>query len=139
MKSEYIEYIHSYNMTIPCSRSALNTLILWWIVTTTPQEEFVKEANQMMANARYFYDELQKRHYPAWLNAHSNTVIFQAPSEELCERWTLSLQTCAKLGHLAHAIMMQHVDKKMIDEFLHDLDLERSKTAVKIVKLNYSN
>lgn len=139
MKSEYIEYIHSYNVTIPCSRSALNTLILWWIIATTPKEMFVREANQMLANAHYFYDELRKRHYPVWLNAHSNTVIFKAPSPELCERWTLSLQTCTKLGHLAYAIMMQHVDKKMINEFLNELDQEKSKTKVKIVKLNDPN
>jgi histidine decarboxylase len=71
------------------------------------------------------------------LNAHSNTVFFQAPSPELCERWTLSLQTCPKLGHLAHAIMMQHINKNMIDEFLHELDQEQSKIKGKIIKLNH--
>lgn len=131
MKAEYIEYIHSHNMTLPCSRSALNTLTLWWMITTTPTEEFIKEASQIIENAQYFYEELQKRHYPAWLNPYSNTVIFRAPSFELCKRWTLSLQTCSQLGHLAHAIMMQHVNKKMIDHFLRDLDRERSLEDIK--------
>jgi histidine decarboxylase len=131
IKTEYIEYIDCYNKTIPCSRSALNTLILWWIIATTPREEFVKETNQILKNARYFYEELRKRRYPAWLNAYSNTLFFQAPSPDLCKRWTLSLQAYPKLGLLAHAIVMQHVDKKMIDEFLHDLDQERSITIQK--------
>lgn len=124
MNAEYIEYIHSHNMTLPCSRSALNTLTFWWIITTTSNEEFTREAIQLVDNARYFYEELQKRQYPAWLNPFSNTVVFKAPSPELTKRWTLSLDTCSQLGHVAHAIMMQHVDKKMIDEFLQELDQE---------------
>ena len=123
--STYIEYINSNNMTIPCSRSALNTLILWWTITTTKKEEFIRQTDQIFENALYFAHELQKRHYPVWLNEHSNTLFFEAPSMELCQRWTLPLQTCSKLGHIAHAIVMQHVDKKMIDEFLHDLDQEQ--------------
>lgn len=124
MQAEYIEYIHSYNMTIPCSRSALNTLIFWWIISTTPKKEFIKEATQIIDNATYFYQELSKRHYPVWLNPYSNTLFFKAPSQELCKRWTLALYTCPKLGLLAHAIVMQHVDREMIDEFLGDLDQE---------------
>lgn len=121
---DYIEYIHTQNITIPCSRSALSTLIFWWTITTTPQEEFAKQAKTIIENAQYLYQQLQKRQYPSWLNAYSNTVYFKAPSSLLCKHWTLSLFTCPKLGPLAHAIIMQHVDKKMIDEFLQELDKE---------------
>lgn len=144
LRGEYIEYIHSHNMTIPCSRSALNTLTLWWIATTTPKEDFVKEAAQMIENAHYFYRELNNRQYPVWLNPHSNTLIFKAPSTELSKRWTLSLFTCPKLGSLAHAIIMQHVDKEMIDEFLNDLDQEESVSKAQNISqslkiLNFAN
>lgn len=124
IKADYIEYIHSNNMMIPCSRSSLNTLILWWIISTKHRDEFIKESNEMLANTHYFYEELKKRNYPVWLNPNSNTLFFQAPSAELSENWTLALQNCPKLGHLAHAIIMQHVDKKLINEFLQDLDKE---------------
>jgi histidine decarboxylase len=129
MEAEYIEYIHSHNMTLPCSRSALNTLIFWWIITTTPREEFIRESVQMIENARYFYEELQKRQYPVWLNPYSNTLFFKAPAEEMSKRWTLSLFTCPQLGPLAHAIMMQHVDKEMIDQFLSELEQEQKKVS----------
>lgn len=134
LKADYIEYIHSYNITIPCSRSALNTLIFWWMIATNPRKEFVREAHQIIENARYFYTELRKRQYPVGLNPYSNTVFFKAPSSELCKRWTLSLFTCPKLGHLAHAIVMQHVDKAMIDKFLEDLDQELSSVQIDQVR-----
>lgn len=124
LHGEYIEYIHTHNVTIPCSRSSLNTLIFWWTVTTTPKEEFRREIEVIMENAHYLYTQLKKRHYPVWLNSDSNTVYFKAPSLELCKHWTLSLFTCDKLGPLAHAIIMQHVDREMIDEFLQELDHE---------------
>jgi histidine decarboxylase len=132
LDAEYIEYIHTHNVTIPCSRSALNTLIFWWTVTTHTKEEFMRQAVMIIENAHYFYTQLKKRQYPVWLNPFSNTVYFKAPSMELCEHWTLSLFTCPKLGPLAHAIIMQHVDKEMIDEFLRELDSERNQNRVEI-------
>lgn len=125
LEAEYIEYIHTHNLTIPCSRSALNTLIFWWIIATTPIKEFEEQAKSIIENAYYFYKQLQLRNYPVWLNPFSNTVYFRAPSPELCKKWTLSLFTCKQLGPLAHAIIMQHVTKEMMDGFLQDLDRER--------------
>lgn len=126
MEAEYIEYVHTHNITIPCSRSALNTLILWWIISTNRKEKFIKETHQIMENVRYFYGKLQERRYPVWLNPYSNTIFFKAPSPALSQRWILSLMTCPQLGPLAHAIIMQHVDKRMIDKFLRELDDEIS-------------
>ena len=125
IKAEYIEYIHTQNLTIPCSRSALNTLILWWTITTTPKDEFVRQAKSILEKAYYFYQQLQMRNYPSWLNPFSNTIYFKAPSPELCKRWTLSLYTCRHHGPLAHAIIMQHVTKEMINQFMRELDRER--------------
>ena len=124
LEAEYIEYIHTNNLTIPCSRSALNTLIFWWIISTTSQVDFTNQATLLVENAFYLYTQLKKRRYPVWLNPYSNTVFFKAPSRELCQRWTLSLFTCPKLGPLAHAIVMQHVDRDMIDDFVREMDQE---------------
>lgn len=124
LHAEYIEYIHTHNLTIPCSRSALNTLIFWWTISTTNIKDFAQQAKTIIENARYMYQQLKIRNYPVWLNPYSNTVYFRAPAQEFCKRWTLSLFTCKELGHLAHAIIMQHVTKKMIDRFLRELDRE---------------
>lgn len=125
LEGEFIEYIHTRNLTIPCSRSALNTLIFWWIIATTPKEEFNRQAHQIIGNAHYLYQQLRLRDYPAWLNPHSNTVYFKAPSRSICSHWTLSMFTCRRLGALAHIIIMQHVTRDKINEFLQELDRER--------------
>lgn len=124
IKAEYIEYIHSNNMTLPCSRSALSTLTFWWMIATTYFEEFVKDSNELIHNAEYLYQGLQDLKYPSWLNPYSNTIFFKAPSFMLSKRWTLSLFTCPQLGPIAHAIIMQHVNKHMIDKFLQDMRQE---------------
>lgn len=128
-EAQYIQYIDTRNLTIPCSRSALNTLIFWWLITTTPLESFVEQTNAMMENARYLYTQLSMRQYPAWLNPYSNTVYFKAPPYSFCKHWCLSLMTCPYLGNLAHAVIMQHASKTLIDQFLHELDEEISKNS----------
>lgn len=122
MDVEYIEYISTPNITIPCSRSSLNSLIFWWIISTMPKEEFVHEVSAMLDTAQYLYYQLKKRKYSVWLNPYSNTVFFKRPSLEITKRWSLSLYTCPKLGPLAHVMVMQHVTKNLINDFLKDLD-----------------
>ncbi len=124
LEGEYIEYINAHNLTIPCSRSAFSSLVLWWTIATTPFTEFVHQADGLIANAKYLKQQLDERHYPAWLNPFSNTVYFQLPSPDLCSQWCLATMTCSRLGPLAHIVVMQHVSKKMIDVFLHALDDE---------------
>lgn len=128
---EYIQYIQTPNVTIPCSRSALNTLIFWWMITTTRQEEWRRQAITLLRNADYLYQQFQKRHYPAWLNPCSNIVYFKAPSPDFSRHWTLALCNCPKLGQLAHIVVMQHVTLKKIDEFLRAWDSEMKQEGVR--------
>ncbi|MDP1879901.1 MAG: histidine decarboxylase [Parachlamydiaceae bacterium] len=119
--TDFIQYIDAENITIPCSRSSLNTLLFWWIVHTTPIENFQEQAKTMIQNANYLYYSLREKNYPVWLNSFSNTVYFKQPSLEVCSKWTLAKTNCHKLGLLAHAVVMQHVDRNMIDDFVADV------------------
>lgn len=119
--SDFIQYIDTENITIPCSRSSLNTLLFWWIISTTSVETFHSQAENLIENANYFYYSLREKNYPVWLNAFSNTVYFKQPSIEICKKWCLAKINCPKLGALAHAVVMQHVDRAMIDDFIADI------------------
>lgn len=118
LDDNYIEYIYTKNLTIPCSRSTLNTLLFWWILETKPSSAWQQDAKQILANANYLYEQLIKKGIPAWLNPYSNTVYFRAPSEEIRRRWRLAQMQCKERGDLAHIVVMQHVTKSVIDSFL---------------------
>ncbi|SCA58666.1 Serine decarboxylase [Chlamydiales bacterium SCGC AB-751-O23] len=120
LQGDYIEYISSSNVTIPCSRSALNTLILWWVLKTK-KRDFPKEAQTMLGNAFYLQKQLLRHGISAYLNRHSNTVYFKVPSPDLCRKWFLATVTCPFLGPLGHVVVMQHVTKELLDEFISDL------------------
>ena len=120
LKNDYIEYISSNNVTIPCSRSSLNTLILWWAIKTK-KHLFAKESQTMLGNAFYLNKQLERHGIESHLNRFSNTVYFTMPSPEVCRKWFLATVTCPFLGPLAHAVVMQHVTKEVIDEFISDL------------------
>lgn len=121
LESEYIEYINAHNITIPCSRSSLNTLIMWWTVNATSRVEFEEETQFILDNARYLYEQLKAVDYPVWLNPYSNTVYFQGTSAAVRKRWSLAETTCRYHGPLAHVVVMQHVSKEIIDLFVEDV------------------
>lgn len=127
LKKDYIEYIHSYNLTIPCSRSSLNSLMFWWILATTRLEEWARQATALVENAHYLYLEIEKLHYPVGLNSYSNTVYFKKPSDALCKHWCLSITHCRHWGELAHVVVMQHVDKPLLEEFIEELADDRAR------------
>jgi histidine decarboxylase len=88
LQGEYIQYIETHNLTIPCSRSSLNTLIFWWTLSTKAMKTFEEESAGIIQRAEMLYNELKKRHYPAWLNPFSNTVYFLRPSPSICHHWS---------------------------------------------------
>lgn len=126
LQEDYIEYINSSNVTIPCSRSALSTLILWWLLQTK-SDEYPSEAKMLLDNALYLQNRLEAIGVRAHLNAYSNTVYFSCPSKSLCEKWFLATTHCSHLGALAHVVVMQHVSKELLDSFVLDMQKEMLK------------
>jgi len=122
IRTDYVEYLASDNLIIPCSRSSLNTLILWWIVHTKPPEEWRREVQAILENAQYLQDKLQERGYPCWRNPYSNIVYFRCPNTFIRSKWSLPDVMDRFFGKLSHIIAMQHVTSSLIDEFLHDLE-----------------
>jgi len=126
LSPEYIEYIRTKNITIPCSRSSLSTLIFWWTMKTNSISDFAKEVAMIIENAQYLHHSLQSINHPSDLNDYSNTVYFKKPSDKLCQKWSLATVNCPDLGPLAHVVVMQHVGRNLIDAFIDDLCKERA-------------
>ena len=55
----------------------------------------------------------------------SNTVYFKRPSKEITEKYMLAPDHDDRLGgDLSHIIVMQHVTKARLKEFIDDLEAE---------------
>lgn len=111
-----VEYLECVDTTIPGSRNGHTPLILWSAIKTRGKAGFKKEAEACLQNAKYLHTNLIKMGIESNLNKFSNTVYFTKPPLQFCHKWQLA--TC---GKYAHVVVMQHVTKKKIDEFLSEL------------------
>ena len=117
-----VSYLNQAVPTITCSRNAVSALKLWWKVKKTGIKGYEEQANSILDNAQYLEDELKKIGYPAWQDDHSNTVFFKRPSDAIMEKYGLAPDFDERLGgNLAHIIVMQHLTRGIIDEFIKDI------------------
>lgn len=76
----------------------------------------------------YLKSELDKTGWPCWSNEYSNTVFFKRPSQDICDEYVLALGYDERFGgELAHVVVMQHVTKGKIDQFISALKKSRQK------------
>ncbi len=119
-----VEYLKDAVPTITCSRSAISSLKLWWKITFSEPDVFEKQAAQLVANAEYLHGELQKLGIPSWLNEYSNTVFFRRPGRAIMDYYGLAPDVHPDQGELAHVLIMQHVRRELLDEFIAALKAE---------------
>ncbi len=117
-----VEYLHNDMPLISCSRSAVAPLKFYWILRHMGYEAFEKEAESMLENTRYLQEKFDEIGYPAWHMPYSNTVFFKRPPEWIRKKYCLANGFLPEYGgELSHIVVMQHVKKNIIDEFIEDL------------------
>jgi len=117
-----IAYLNNNMKMINCSRSATTSLKFWWLIHRVGAERWQQQAENMLANTQYLKNSLDSIGWPCWVNEYSNTVFFKRPGQELVDKYVLACNYDEHFGgELAHIVVMQHVDKAKIDEFVADL------------------
>ena len=117
-----VAYLNNDMPLISCSRSALSTLKFYWIIKNIGFEKLAEEANAMLENTEYLQKKFDEIHYPAWHKPYSNTVFFKRPPEWMRQKYSLANGFIPQYGgELSHIVVMQHVKKEIIDEFIEDL------------------
>ena len=117
-----VSYLNADMPMISCSRSAMSPLKLWWIINHTGKEEFEKYSSGMLEMAEWLKDELESIGWPVWLEPMSNTVYFKRPPEYVVKKYDLAPDFDERLGgELSHIVVMQHVKKEQLQEFIEDL------------------
>jgi len=75
-----------------------------------------------MENTQYLKAKLDEIGWPAWVNEYSNTVFFRRPSDEMVKKYSLANNYDEQFGGaLSHIVVMQHVTKELIDQFISDI------------------
>jgi len=117
-----VAYLNADMPLISCSRSALAPLKFYWILNNIGFDNFKKEAELMLANTEYLQQKFDEIGYPAWHMPYSNTVFFKRPPEWIRQKYSLANGYLPEYGgELSHIVVMQHVKKNIIDEFISDL------------------
>lgn len=122
-QSKYqIAYLNNDMRMINCSRSATTVLKFWWLMKQVGEERWKEQATAMLANTAYLKQQLDAIGWPCWVNEYSNTVFFRRPAQEIVEKYTLPCNYDERFGgELAHIVVMQHVTKDKIDQFIADI------------------
>lgn len=121
-KAYKVPYLHNNMPLISCSRNGLTPLKFYWVLKCIGFDGFVEEARSMLENTRYLQQKFDEINYPAWHMPYSNTVFFKRPAEWIRKKYMLAEGYLPEYGgELCHIVVMQHVKKDIIDEFINDL------------------
>lgn len=113
----YVSYIDSHDLTISGSRSGSNVLMWWKVLNDTPIGKMQENVDRCIENTEYLLEGLKTIKYPIY-QVHLNTIVIDAPHNDLMLKWHMPFY-----NGLTHIVVMPHITKAFIDEFIRDLDL----------------
>jgi len=121
------EYIKQVPGTIACSRDAVKPAEFYFFSTNKAFAQQAVDAQTILDNTSYLQKEMNS-HYshlqPTRAGEHSNIIYFIKPNKMVVDRYSLAtmrLNINGKLMPHAHVVVMPHVTKKTLDQFLTDL------------------
>jgi histidine decarboxylase len=109
--STNVEYVGSLDCTISGSRNGHSPLFFYHIICKKQTDGFKQDIDKCIELAEYMTENIPD----SWRNQNSITVVFPKPSDSVIHKWHLATE-----DDISHAIIMPHVTKEMIDEFIHD-------------------
>ena len=117
MQESYIEYIASDNQTLSCSRSGLAVLLANYRLDTIGWASGLKDmASRCISLTTYLVSSLRSLGVVAQANESSNIVFFPSLAEKIATKWMLP-----NAKGISHVVVMPHVTKALIDQFLDDV------------------
>ena len=116
-----VEYISSLDATIMGSRNGHAPLFLDNCIKEKGMNGFREDIYKCLYTAQWFTNLMKTKGVKAWINHYSITVIFPRPSDKLIKKWAIATE-----NDISHVIVMPHVTKELLEEFLEDylIDIE---------------
>ena len=122
------EYIGHIPGTITCSRDAIKPAEFYYFAQPERYSMLSLAADDMLKNTAYLMKEMQN-HFsslePIRFGESSNTIFFKHPGKYVVYKYTLATMHLNSEGQnldFAHTVVMPHITRKTIDEFLSDLE-----------------
>lgn len=134
-----IDYVGNIlDVTISGSRSGLNVLMFYHALTSLDlnknNNKLTEMVNENMRNAKYLYDELVKIYGVANVRyPHHFNVMFPKPSEYISKKYQLMIT-----GNIATIVVLSNVNKKLIGEFIKELNADKEMAMKTDKKTNYN-
>ena len=117
-----VPYLNNNMRMINCSRSGIDPLKFWWFIQKIGAKGWTDQASTILRRSDYLEQELKRIGWFVLRNKFSNTIVLKRPNERICKKYMLALGHDDKLGgDLAHVVIMQHVRRRYIDQFILDL------------------
>lgn len=121
------EYIHQVPGTIMCSRDAVKPAEFFFFSTPCAKSRLAESAKAVLENTQYLYDQM-RLHFQQWMptraDQRSNIVYFKKPGRRIARKYSLCsvrLESNQKREAYSHVVVMPHVTKDIIAQFLTDL------------------
>ena len=122
------EYIHQVPGTISCSRDAVKPAEFYFFSTPPAMARQAEDAHSILQHTTYLLQQMQT-HFsyllPTRANNRSNTIYFRKPGSWIVEKYSLATMQLVqnnKRQDFAHVVVMPHVNRKVLTEFLTDLE-----------------
>ena len=130
------EYIQHVPGTITCSRDAVKPAEFYYFTTSDARAKQTEDALAMLSNTKYLLEQLNT-HFPhvaaKRANPLSNTIYFKSPGDHIVDKYslaTMNLPLERDPADYAHVVVMPHVTRDVITEFLTDLEVDaKNKTG----------
>ncbi len=122
------QYIGHVPGTITCSRDAVKPAEFYFFSTPQALARQAEDVRSMLKHTDYLFERMQSRFphlAPARANEVSNTVYFLKPGDWIVRKYSLAtmrLEINQSKQEFAHVVVMPHVDRSVLDEFLADLE-----------------
>ena len=120
-----VEYISSLDATIMGSRNGHAPLFIHSCISKKGMDGFREDIYQCLYRAQWFTNLMKSKGIDAWINHYSITVIFPRPSDELIKKWALATE-----NEISHVIVMPHVTKKLLYEFLDEYMVDKESNKI---------
>lgn len=112
-----ISYVGTLDTTITGSRNGLTPLFLWSFIEKYGKEGLKRRVRESQELAAYTEQKLNELGVNAWRNKEALTVVFDKPSNKICEKYQLASEEA-----IAHIICVPGIKKERIDSLLFDLE-----------------